>query len=357
MNYLIYFITATVISALLIPVVKFFGLKYGVYAKENERTIHHGKIVRIGGVAIYLSFVICYFIFIRTNPNLNGLLIGATIIFAEGLIDDIVDIKPIYKILGQFLAATAAIFIGNIALDNIHLFFGIDIRIKLIGYIITYCWMIGIMNAINLIDGLDGLAGGFSMIVLLTISLLCLKSGTAFIIPICLILAGGCLGFLFYNFNPASIFMGDCGAQLLGYMISAISLVGFRKATFITLGIPIILLFIPVSDVFLAIIRRKLKGQSITAPDKGHLHHVLMENLRLGQKGAVITIYIATALFGLTAYVCMVDAALGTLMLVILIVLFDLFIEYTGMISNKYRPILSLLDKFKAPYQKEEKEK
>lgn len=211
--------------------------------------------------------------------------------------------------------------------------------------------MIGIMNAINLIDGLDGLAGGFSMIVLITIAILCRLSSTYYIIPICVILAGGCLGFLFYNFHPASIFMGDCGAQLLGYMISAISLVGFRKATFITLGIPIILLFIPVSDVFLAIIRRKLKGQSITAPDKGHLHHVLMSNLRLGQKGAVLTIYVVTALFGLTAGVCMFNAPAGVALLVVLIILFDLFIEYTGMISTKYRPILNVLDKFKAPYQ------
>ncbi len=351
MRNLVFFLVATVICALLIPVVKWIGFKYGIYAQENERTVHHGKIVRIGGVAIYLTFAICYFAMIRQDHTFNGLFIGATIIFIEGLIDDIFDIKPIYKILGQFLAASAAIFIGNIALKNIHLFFGIDIQIKAIGYFITYCWMIGIMNAINLIDGLDGLAGGFSMIVLLTIAILCNISGVHYIVPVCLVLAGACLGFLFYNFNPASIFMGDCGSQLLGYMISAISLVGFRKATFITLGIPVILLFIPVSDVFLAIIRRKLKGQSITAPDKGHLHHVLMENLRLGQKGAVITIYIVTALFGLTAYVCMVDTKLGVLMLVVLIVLFDLFIEYTGMISQKYRPILNLLDKFKSQYQ------
>lgn len=354
MKNLLYFVVATAISALLIPLVKKIGFKYGIYAQENERTIHHGKIVRIGGVAIYLSFAICYFAMIRQDHTFNGLFIGATIIFIEGLIDDIIDIKPKYKILGQFLAASAAIFIGNIALSSIHLFFGINIQIPAIGYIITYFWMIGIMNAINLIDGLDGLAGGFSMIVLLTISILCNVSGSYFLIPICLVLAGACLGFLFYNFHPASIFMGDCGSQLLGYMISAVSLVGFRKATFITLGIPVILLFIPVADVFLAIIRRKLKGQSITAPDKGHLHHVLMENLRFGQKGAVITIYIVTALFGLTAYVCMKDTLLGLLMLVVLIILFDLFIEYTGMVSNKYRPILNLLDKFKIPYQKKD---
>lgn len=355
MKNLVYFLVATLISAILIPIVKIVGMKFGVYAKENNRTIHHGKIVRIGGVAIYLAFAICYFLFIRNTKTFHGVFIGATIIFIEGLIDDIFEIKPIFKIIGQFLAASAAIFIGNIAISNVHLFFGIDIQIKTIGYFITYCWMIGIMNAINLIDGLDGLAAGFCMIVLLTIAILCNITSAFYVIPICLVLAGACLGFLFYNFNPASIFMGDCGSQLLGYLISAISLVGFRRVTFITLGIPVILLFIPVSDVFLAIIRRKLKGQSITAPDKGHLHHVLMEHLKLGQRGAVITIYIVTALFGVTSYFCMMKPLSGLLMLILLVFLFDLFIEYTGMISPKYRPILNLLDKFKAPYQDKDK--
>lgn len=353
MKYVLYFFSAMIISALLIIPVKKIGLKYDLVAKENQRTVHHGRIVRIGGVAIYIAFILTSLFEIRQTRAFDGLIIGASIVFLFGLLDDIFDLKPVIKLLGQFLAATAAIFIGRIYLTDIHLIMGIKIESQIISYTITYLWMMGITNAINLIDGLDGLAGGFSIIVLFTLSFLStLLGNSTFMIPICLILAGATAGFLIYNFHPASIFMGDCGSQLLGFVIASVSLYGFRKATFITLGIPILLLFIPISDTFLAIIRRKLKGQKIMSPDKGHLHHVLMNNMRLGQVGAVIVIYVMTALFGLTAYLCIVDEIVGIIMLLILILLFDIFIEYTGMISNKYRPILNMLDKFKKAFVK-----
>lgn len=352
MKYLLYFLIAMLISATLIVPVKKIGLKYNLTAKENQRTVHHGNIVRIGGVAIYAAFILTSLFVIHETRTFDGLIVGATIIFIFGLLDDIFDLKPVIKLFGQFLSATAAIFIGRIYLTDIHLVLGIKIESQLISYAITYLWMMGVTNAINLIDGLDGLAAGFSIIVLLTLCLLStLLGNSTFMIPICLILAGATAGFLLYNFHPASIFMGDCGSQLLGFVIASISLYGFRKATFITLGIPILLLFIPISDTFLAIIRRKLKGQKIMSPDKGHLHHMLMNNMRLGQVGAVIVIYIVTALFGLTAYLCIVDVKIGILLLIILILLFDIFIEYTGMISPKYRPILNLLDKFKKLFE------
>ncbi len=353
MKYFLYFVVSMLISALLIIPVKKIGDKYNLIAQENQRTIHHGRIVRIGGVAIYLSFMFTSLFVIHETRAFDGLLIGASIIFVFGLLDDIFDLKPIVKLIGQFLAATAAIFIGRIYLTNIHLILGIEIKSQIISYAITYLWMMGVTNAINLIDGLDGLAGGFCIIVLFTLSMLStLLGNSTFMIPICLILAGATLGFLIYNFHPASIFMGDCGSQLLGFVIASISLYGFRKATFITLGIPILLLFVPISDTLLAIVRRKLKGQKIMSPDKGHLHHMLMNNMRLGQVGAVIVIYVVTALFGLTAYLCIVDVKIGIVLLVFLILLFDIFIEYTGMISPKYRPILNVLDKFKKSFER-----
>lgn len=352
MNQLLYFIIPMVISAVLILPVKQIAFRFGLYAKENNRTIHHGKIPRIGGVAIFLSFIGCSFFMLKETRTFDGLLIGATIIFIFGLIDDIVDLKPLYKLIGQFLGATAAIFIGKVTLTTINLPFGIVFRFDVLSYLITYLWIIGITNAVNLIDGLDGLAGGFSIIVLFTICLLGMQVNQTAVIPVCLILAGATMGFLFYNFHPASIFMGDCGSQLLGYMIASISLYGFKGTTFITLFIPILLLFIPISDTFLAIIRRKLKGQKITSPDKGHLHHILMNNMRLGQTGACIAIYSVTALFGFTAYLYVINPTVALIVLVIIMILFDMFIEYTGMISPKYRPILNVLDKFKAQFEK-----
>jgi len=341
-----YFAIPCIISILLYWPVKIIAKRFNLYAKVNERTIHHGQIPRIGGIMIYISFIIFSLICIRQTNAFDGLLVGGTIIFVEGLLDDIFDIKPVYKILGQLLAATVLIYLGGVYLPNIHLFFGVQIKFKLVSYLVTYLWIIGITNAVNLIDGLDGLAAGFSIIVLLTIAILSgYAEGT--IMPVCVILAGATFGFLVFNFNPAKIFMGDCGAQLLGFLISAISLYGFRSTTFITLGLPIILLFIPIADTLLAIVRRRLKGQSIATADKNHLHHVLMNNLKLGQKGAVIVIYVVTILFGINAYFFLIDKTVGSIMLVMMILIFEVFIEYTGMISTKFRPILNLIDKLK----------
>ena len=334
-----------IISAILILPVKHIAMKYGIYAVENKRTVHHGKIPRIGGVAIYLGFLTGFFLFCKENRTFDGVLLGGLVIFIGGLLDDICDLKPIIKLIIQFAAATIAIFVGNVRLTTIHLPFDIVIHFEVLNYVVTYLWIVGITNAINLIDGLDGLAGGFSIIVLITISILStvVRLPDAFVVS--LVLAGSTMGFLFYNFNPASIFMGDCGSQFLGFMIASISLFGFKSTTFITLGIPIILLFVPIFDTLSAIVRRKLAGEKITSPDKGHLHHQLMNNIGLGQKGAVIVIYIVTALFGFTAYMYVVERRIALILLGFLMLMFDLFIEYTGMISPKYRPILGLVDR------------
>ncbi|MBR3352562.1 MAG: undecaprenyl/decaprenyl-phosphate alpha-N-acetylglucosaminyl 1-phosphate transferase [Erysipelotrichaceae bacterium] len=350
----LYFIVPMLVSIILMFPVKLLAKKFNLYAKENNRTIHHGKIARVGGIAIFASFMIFGYLFIKENRTFDGLMIGAAIVFIGGLIDDIFDIKPIYKLAFQFAATTALVFIGDIYLYEINLPLNITIRMKLLGYVITYLWVIGITNAVNLIDGLDGLAGGFSIITLMTIAILSTVIHHREVFVLCLILAGSTMGFLYFNFHPASIFMGDCGAQLLGYVIAAISLYGFKSTTFITLAIPVILMFIPIFDTFSAIIRRKLKGERISTPDKSHFHHVLMNGMGLGQVGAVLTIYVATALFGLTAYLYVVNRPIGLILLVFLIILFELFIEYTGMISPKYRPILSLVDRMTSKKESEE---
>ena len=348
MKNLLLLVFTMLFSILLYFPVKYIGNKFNIIAIENDRTIHHGRIVRIGGVAIYLSFLIVSLLFLRHYRTFDGLIIGASIVFLFGLLDDIFSLKPIVKIFGQFLAASCAIFIGDICLNNIHLFLGITIQSEIICYFITYLWIIGITNAINLLDGLDGLAAGFTIIVFSIIALLSTLIGLShLIVPLCCILIGAIGGFLIFNFHPAKIFMGDCGSQLLGFLISSISLFGFRKATFVTLMVPIVLLFIPIFDTFAAIVRRKVSGKAIMSADKGHLHHVLMNKIGLGQVGAVLVIYILTALFGLTAYLFIVDYRIAIVLLVLLLISLELFVEYTSMISIKYRPILNLVDKIK----------
>ena len=199
-----------------------------------------------------------------------------------------------------------------------------------------------------MIDGLDGLCAGVSTIVLIAIAMTSLVFSRTDIAAISVLLAGAICGFLCYNFHPASIFMGDCGALFIGFMISVISLLGFgyKSSAFFTLGAPIVMLAVPIMDTFLAIIRRRLRGQKFSDADREHLHHTLMFKLDLGQTRSVIILYVATTLFALSAYVYVFDKKLGLLIFLGLILIFELFIEYTGMVNTHYKPILATLNLF-----------
>ncbi len=343
MKVLLFLIPMLISAALIWPLKKIAG-HFNLYAKENSRTVHHDKpIPRIGGVAIFIAFVVSELFLDHFSRATSAMLIGASLIFVEGLYDDLFNIPPIGKIIVQLAAACIVIFYGHVVLMEINLPWDIHFEFTLVSQLITLLWIVGITNAINLIDGLDGLAAGISIIVLLTISFLTTLNGRPEIMVICLLLAGSAAGFLLFNFHPASIFMGDCGSQFLGFMIAVISLQGFKSGTFITLGIPVTLLFVPIADTLSAMLRRKLKGEKFTVPDKSHIHHKLME--KFGHTGAVIILYVVTALFGLTSYLYIVNEPVGLGLLAILILVFEIFIEYTGLISPHYRPILGLFDR------------
>ena len=339
-----YFLLPFVISLALVPFAKRIGLRLGIYAMENKRTVHHGKIVRIGGVAIYIAVLVSMTVLWRADLKLNGILIGASVIFIGGLLDDIYNLPPKVKILFQVAGAFATLFIGNLSLDTLHIL-SMEISNPIIVKGISFVWLIGITNAINLIDGLDGLSSGICTIVTMTIGILGFFMGRRDICVMALILSGAILGFLPYNFHPASIFVGDCGAQFMGFSIAAMSLLGFKTTALITLGLPILVLFIPISDTLIAIVRRKLKGQKITEADRGHLHHILMIKLKLGHRKTVEVLYVVTALFALAAIVTWFNPQLGIVMVFLLVLGADLFIEYTGMINPKFHPILSLVNR------------
>lgn len=337
-----YFLTAFIISLLLTPLAKRIGFALKIYALENNRTVHHGRIVRIGGLAIFLSFMLTMAIFVRADKTLNAILIGALIIFLGGLIDDIFDLKPIVKFGFQLAAALYVIIFGNLSLDFINFEF-IAFDIRPISFLVSILWIVGVANAINLIDGLDGLSSGISFIVLCVIGLIGFFMGRRDICVIALILVGGIAGFLPYNFHPASIFVGDCGALFMGYMIACLSLLGFKTSTFITLGFPIIILFVPLSDTCLAIIRRKLKGQKISEADRSHLHHVLMYKIGLSHRNTVLLLYFVTFLFGVSAVITYFNEAIGVVILAILCIFAWIFIELTGMINPRFHPLIGFL--------------
>ena len=339
MNEILYVALPFTISMVLTPIVKRIAFRLDAFAQINERTVHSGKIVRIGGAAIYLAFIVSMAVFMKTDMAMNGILLGGTIMFFGGLIDDFVNLRPLYKFTFQIVAAVVLIASG-VTLDVIRLPLGITIPMGVISVIVTFLWITGITNAVNLIDGLDGLCGGISVIILFVIAMLAVIERRSDVEMLSLILAGATLGFLIYNAHPASIFMGDCGALFLGFIISAISLLGFKSSTIMTLALPLLLLGLPIIDTLSAILRRTLKGHKFSEADKSHIHHLLMN--KFGHKNTVIIMCIVTALFGLTAYCYMINKGLGFLSLFVIMLAVEMFIEVSGMISDKYHPVLSI---------------
>ncbi len=336
------FIVAMALAALLVPPVIKAGSKLGIIAKINDRTVHTQEIARIGGFGIYISFLVGVALFLQTDSQINSILLGGFLIFMIGLYDDIHDISPKLKLAAQLLASAIVIFYGDIRLEIF------TDSLPFLPEIITLFWIIGITNAINLIDGLDGLSGGISVIVLVTISFTSLMSGRTDIASLSLILAGSTIGFLFYNFHPAKVFMGDCGALFLGFMIAVISLLGFgySSSAFFTLGAPIIVLMVPILDTLIAIIRRKIKKRKFSEADKKHLHHRLMFKVELSHTKSVLVLYVVTILFSATSFLYLHDATLGIVMFSILMLMFELFVEATNMISRNFKPLLTLANIF-----------
>ena len=263
-----------------------------------------------------------------------------------GLYDDVHDLSPKVKLIFEMLAALIVIVYGQVYIKGFG-YFPSDAMTLLSG-IVTLFWIIGITNAINLIDGLDGLSAGISIIVLVTISVTSILSGRSDIAALSLVLAGSIMGFLFFNFHPAKIFMGDCGALYIGFMISVISLLGFgyNASGFFTLGAPIIVLMVPIMDTLIAILRRKIHHKKFSEADRGHLHHNLMFKLNLSQRKSVLILYLVTILLSLSSYLYYYNQMAGTILFIALMILFEIFVEITDMISRKYKPLLTLANIF-----------
>lgn len=303
-NVLVSFILAAVISLLVTPLVRKLAFKVGALdiPKDNRR-VHNKPMPLMGGLAIYTSFVISALIFLPLNKALISILVGGTIILISGIIDDIKELSPKGKILFQ-IAAAVVLILGDIKIDAVTNPFGYPGSVILLdGFSIplTIFWVVGITNTLNLIDGLDGLAAGVTTIA--SLAFLCVAREFSYlsIMIVSAIIAGSCLGFLPYNFNPAKIFMGDTGALFLGFILAALSIEGVMKSVAtIAVIVPIIILGLPIFDTTFAIFRRLLNGKSIAEADKGHLHHRLMAR-GYSQRKTVLILYAISATFGLIA--------------------------------------------------------
>lgn len=288
--------------------------------RPSEAKVHSKETPTMGGVAIFLAYWGAFFIGVPDNvrPGFAPIIfLSSLIILVTGIIDDYYDLKPWQKMIGILTAANILYFYSGIKIDSLTLSYFGTIEFREAGYLVMMLWIVVITNAVNLMDGLDGLATGTSIISLSTMGLVSYfftsHMGVSAVVMIFLLVAS-LLGFLPFNFYPASIFLGDTGSLFVGFMIAVLSLFGLKHATFVSLLIPVAILGVPLTDTIAAVLRRTLHKRSISAKDKSHLHHRL---LRLGftHRQTVLVIYALAIIFSLTAILFPISSFWGTVVL------------------------------------------
>ncbi len=317
------FVCAFLISLSTTPMVRVLAYKIGaIDIPKDKRRIHKAPTPLIGGLAIFLAFLITTLVFCEIDAQISGLLLGTVIIAITGVIDDKFSMNPLVKLGMQILCGIIAWFMG-IRIDHINIF-GSYILFGSFSIIVTVFWIVALTNAVNLIDGLDGLSCGVSTIsaVCMLISSFFLADTSVTVILMIAILAGSCAGFLPYNFNPAKIFMGDTGALFLGYVLACLSIMGFFKVTaVVSFWVPFLAFALPLTDTFVAFVRRIIKGHNPFRADRGHIHHKLID-AGFNQKQTVMILYAVSAIMGISAIVFAMDKPIqGSVVLIIAIVL------------------------------------
>ena len=303
---LIYGLSAVICSWLLAyaltPPVRVLAFLIGaVDVPTDDRRMHVKPTPRIGGLAIFMSFAITTLVFVNLDPELGALLIGGLILVVLGVVDDIYRLRAWTKLVFQLLAAGIAVYMG-VVIDHVTLF-GHYIEFGVLSIPITLVWIVGITNAINLIDGLDGLACGISVIMSLSILGVVLIHGDFTSAMLTAILAGSCVGFLPFNTHPARIFMGDTGSQFLGFTLAVISIQGvFKLHTVLSFIVPLSLFALPLLDTAYAMFRRISHGESPFSADRKHIHHRLVD-MGFTQREAVRILYAICGILGLVAIV------------------------------------------------------
>lgn len=317
-------IAAALVAAILIafiatPVVKSLAEKVGaVDVPKDNRRMHNHPIPRMGGLAIFLGFLLSTLIFVPLSNAMQGMLLGSVIIVILGIFDDIYALPALPKLVVQIAAALAAVLHGNViqVISNPNIFS--DNPYWVLGawsIPVSVIWIVAITNAVNLIDGLDGLAVGVATISSLTMLVIAMLVSDSLVALMMAALAGSCIGFLPYNHNPAKIFMGDTGSTFLGFVLATVSIQGlFKFYTIISFAVPFLMLGLPLFDTCFAILRRLSKGQNPMAPDRSHVHHRLID-MGFSQKQAVAILYVISAILGLSAVVLTTSGALKAMVL------------------------------------------
>lgn len=349
-TYLTSFIVSFLFVLFTTPILIKVGIKYGFVDKANQRKIHHGLIPRIGGVGIaagtlFPLFLLFFYrnfvsrVLFGSPENIIVIIFGGLSISLLGLFDDIKGLNAKIKLLFQIGLAIIAIYNG-FSINAMSTPWGV-VQLGWFGYFLTVLWIVGIINAFNLIDGMDGLSSGVSFFACITIMSLSIVNGYMFVALVSASLAGAVVGFLVYNFNPAKIFMGDAGSMFIGYILAVLSLKNQSKGhTIVSLLVPIIAMGLPILDTTLAFLRRFLRNQSIFSADKQHIHHILLSK-GLNQKKAVFILYGVSVVFTLLAMLLIFQKDIEAFLIIAVfsIVVFVIITKlgYTEMFYSRFR--------------------
>lgn len=347
------------IGVILTPLVRLLAFKIGAVDYPNARRINKKPMPSSGGLAIVAAFSISTLLLMPQIVAVDffgqtyfdyvwPVVLGGLIIAFTGLVDDIKELSPLLKMGGIVLAASLIWWLTDFRLDDFKIPFGGPFLHfePWLSYILTVVWIISITNAVNLIDGLDGLVSGVSIISLVTmgiVSYFFLPQHNLFLTLTIFVLVLSIAGFLPYNYHPAIIYLGDTGALFIGFMIAVLSLQGLKNATAVAVVTPMIILGVPITDTFLAIIRRTLSGQKFYTPDKHHLHHRLL-SLGLTHRGTVLVIYGISLVFAMISLLLNVSSRIGGVLLMIGLLLgVELFAELVGVLGPNRTPLLNIL--------------
>lgn len=300
------FIIALVITFLLVPVVRRKAIDAGYYDAPGERKIHKYPIPRLGGIAMWLGFMIALgasSLMLKWNHEFNtslpGILAGGTIIFMLGLLDDLFTLSPYLKLAIQFVAALTAFGLG-VQINTLDLPGAQLLILNALSLPVTVIWLVSLANAMNFIDGIDGLAGGVTALSALTLSVVALFTNQPTSALLAALLAGSSMGFLVFNFHPARIFMGDSGALFSGFVLACIAVTGVLKTKVVVMLLPMFVLSVPILDITYSVFRRLLQGKNPFLPDASHIHHQLLK-AGVGQIRTVTYFYALCVVGGLIA--------------------------------------------------------
>ncbi|MFC4025035.1 glycosyltransferase family 4 protein [Oceanobacillus longus] len=340
---LIAFLISCGTALLVTPLIIKLSFKFNIVDKpDNNRKMHKQAKPSMGGLAIFIGAAAGFIYLQPVSPEMNAIILGALIILITGLIDDMFEIRALYKLFGQIAAAIVVVSSGLVIEKLTIPFMGTVYLDDFVGIALTIFWILAATNAINLIDGLDGLAAGVSVIALSSILVMAVMDYRVVVVGLCIILIGSSVGFLFHNFHPSKIFMGDTGALFLGYSIAVVSMLGlFKNVAFFSFIIPVIVLAIPVFDTLLAIIRRAANHQGIATADKKHIHYRLMD-MGYSHRASVLIIYAFSLFFGIMAIIFNSVTLLTSLAILGVIILgIQLIAELAGITLYNRQPLLS----------------